>query len=276
MIKKLLLMAGILAYSVLAIAQGNVSNIRIEQNDSLLYIFYDLDTKADISVYFSKDDGQSFAGPLVNLTGNTGGSVEAGKDKLVIWDVVNEVGYIDIHSAKIKITAKPIPQKPVQVKEKRVFTWKNLVMVGVSTSEYTPVSYSLMYARYKRFGGYAKVETNFKLFQKSEGEYYRNVFWDGTGSQSRIAAYMGGIWNFCRYAMLNLGAGYSNQKYYGNTIGGQTVQCKETIQDLNIELGLIGNYKMLSASVNAFGTPTYSRLGGGIPLGMSFSIGINF
>ncbi|MEG1038257.1 MAG: hypothetical protein RSE22_07875 [Mucinivorans sp.] len=282
MIKKTLFVA-VLLYTVVAsaFAQGNVSNIRIEQQDSLLHVFYDLDVKSNISIYFSKDNGQTFMGPLTGVVGDVGRAVEPGKDRLIIWDVVREMGYIDINSAKVKIVAEAIVKPVVATQVKRTFEWRNLIMVGSSWSPSTPISYSIMYGRYKKFGYYVKFESNFN-FPKTTTEThhsYDHIFWDGTGSHLRIAGYVGGIWNFSKHVMLNLGLGYSYGETYANTIGGQKLKFDRYSNDLNIELGVIGNFGKFSLGINALCLPT--RDGHyGIDVedlfGGSISVGVNF
>ncbi|MEG1588812.1 MAG: hypothetical protein RR354_05720 [Mucinivorans sp.] len=279
MIKKTLFVA-VLLYTVVAsaFAQGNVSNIRIEQQDSLLHVFYDLDVKSNISIYFSKDNGQTFMGPLTGVVGDVGRAVEPGKDRLIIWDVVREMGYIDINSAKVKIVAEAIVKPVVATQVKRTFEWRNLIMVGSSWSPSIPISYSIMYGRYKKFGYYVKFESNFN-FPKTTTETYRRsdyIFWDGTGSHLRIAGYVGGIWNFSKHVMLNLGLGYSYGETYANTIGGQKLKtARYDPNDLNIELGVIGNFGKFSLGLNALCLPTRDGDAAEV-FGGSISVGVNF
>lgn len=276
MVKKICLMVVLFTCTATLFAQKGASNIRIQQQDSLLYVIYDLGTKSDISVYFSKDDGASFIGPLKNIDGDVGDGVEPGKNKLITWCVTKEMGYIDINSAKVKIVANA-EQQPVVAKEKHPLEWRNLILVGASWIPETDFSYSVTYGRYKRFGYYVKFESNFKFLQTTDYDadsYNYDVFWDGTGSYSRIAGYAGGIWNFSKYAMLNLGVGYSHQTTIANTIGNQKIDYGYSgVDDLNVELGVIVALGKFSIGANILCLPTREAavaVGGGISLGVNF------
>ena len=86
----------------------NVSNIRIQQHDAMLYVTYDLTAQADIDIYVSLDNGISYRGPLQYVTGAAGKGIYPEKNKILVWDIVKEVGYVDTPNAVIKIVASAI------------------------------------------------------------------------------------------------------------------------------------------------------------------------
>ena len=88
-----------------ALAQSSASNVRVEQHDSVLLIMYDLASKADIEAYVSFDGGTTWRGPLKYVKGAVGKDVLPEKDKIIIWDIVSEVGYVDYDNTVIKIVA---------------------------------------------------------------------------------------------------------------------------------------------------------------------------
>ena len=92
-----------------ATAQGEVSNIRVQQHDTVLFVTYDLSAKADIDVYVSFDGGVFFTGPLHYVTGAVGKGIMPERNKIFAWNIVKEVGYIDNDNAVIKIIAYLAP-----------------------------------------------------------------------------------------------------------------------------------------------------------------------
>lgn len=252
MMKTLLLAIGLLGCSILIKAQNNVSNIRIQQQDSILCVFYDLKGgKADISLYFSKDNGKTFIGPLNNVGGDAGTDITEGKDKLILWNVVKEIGYIDIDNAKVKVTAKLI-KKP---REHRKLEWQSLAMLGASFNN-NQLSYSLMYGRVKRWGWYGKVKTdfNFKVSNSDTSHRYHHddAFWNGEKSDGRLAVTAGAIWNMTRPMMLYAGVGYGQRWVDWETIGNQKIRIRNYSYDgAEFELGIIVRWKNFLLSVGA-------------------------
>jgi hypothetical protein len=113
--KKIIMTVVLCSVLGMAAAQTNVSNIRVQQQDTLLFVMYDLAMKANIDVYVSYDNGVNFQGPLKHVTGAVGKGVLPEKDKIFIWDIVKEAGYVDYPSTIIKIASSG--EKPLAVPE---------------------------------------------------------------------------------------------------------------------------------------------------------------
>ncbi|MEG2761304.1 MAG: hypothetical protein RR921_08265, partial [Mucinivorans sp.] len=74
----------------------------------------------------------------------------------------------------------------------------------------------------------------------------------------------------------NLGLGYSYGETYANTIGGQKLKtARYDPNDLNIELGVIGNFGKFSLGLNALCLPTRDGDAAEV-FGGSISVGVNF
>ena len=105
-----------------------VSNVRVQQSDTLLIITYDLTVKAEIKVYVSFDGGKTYKGPLKYVSGEVGKGIAPRKNKVIIWDVVSEVGYVDEDNVVIDVEAieeieiieapKIVEETPPPTKEK--------------------------------------------------------------------------------------------------------------------------------------------------------------
>ena len=89
-------------------AQNHVSNIRVQQADDQLIVMYDLAERADIEAYVSFDGGATYQGPLQHVSGAVGKDIAPERNKMFMWDIVKEVGYVDYQNVVIKITATPL------------------------------------------------------------------------------------------------------------------------------------------------------------------------
>ena len=98
----------LIALSVAAMAQDNVSNIRVQQLDDHLVIIYDLSERADIEAFVSFDGGATFRGPLRNVLGAVGKDIAPERDKMFMWNILREVGSVDYDNVVIKIEASAI------------------------------------------------------------------------------------------------------------------------------------------------------------------------
>ena len=91
-----------------ATAQEDISNVRVDQHDEMLYITYDLHVRADVEAFVSTDGGETYTGPLRHVAGATGKSLYPEKDKIIMWSAVNELGYGTHPRTLIKVVAYPV------------------------------------------------------------------------------------------------------------------------------------------------------------------------
>ncbi|MBP9995266.1 MAG: SUMF1/EgtB/PvdO family nonheme iron enzyme [bacterium] len=87
-------------------AQNNLSNINVQQQDTVIYVSYDLQQKSDIYLYVSLNDGRSFLGPMNYVSGDVGYNVRPGDNKVIFWYAVSEMGYFSNSNVRFKIVAK--------------------------------------------------------------------------------------------------------------------------------------------------------------------------
>lgn len=87
-------------------AQENLSNIDVQQQDTVIYVSYNLQQKSDIYLYVSLNDGKSFLGPMNYVSGDVGYNVRPGKKKVIFWYAVSEMGYFSNSNVRFKIVAK--------------------------------------------------------------------------------------------------------------------------------------------------------------------------
>ena len=87
-------------------AQDNLGNIDVQQQDTVIYVSYDLQQKSDIYLYVSLNDGKTFLGPMNYVSGDVGYNVRPGEKKVVFWYAVSEMGYFSNSNVRFKIVAK--------------------------------------------------------------------------------------------------------------------------------------------------------------------------
>ena len=69
-----------------------VENIRFEQVGKKIHIYYDLSGEGiyDVKVFCSTHNGNTWGNPLQKVSGDVGESVNTGRNKTIVWDVLQE------------------------------------------------------------------------------------------------------------------------------------------------------------------------------------------
>ena len=101
--KKTFFIASFMMLTFIVFSQDIVKNIRASFSDTAVYVFYDLEKSADVELYVSLDNGQSFSGPLKNVAGNIGKNQDYGNGKIIVWDAHKEFGDFESDKVKFKI-----------------------------------------------------------------------------------------------------------------------------------------------------------------------------
>lgn len=79
----------LLIIGFLSLAAQNVTNVMFWQEGKKVYISYELDKEADVTVSISTDGGKTFTPSLLHVTGAVGKGVSPGK-KTIVWDALAE------------------------------------------------------------------------------------------------------------------------------------------------------------------------------------------
>ena len=120
--KKALILIILLSIFGVSAAQNEISNVRVQVVDTIVVITYDLEVKADIKAFISLNNDGKFM-TLKEVSGAVGKGILPEKNKIIIWNVVKELGYVDFPNAVIKVEANPIVEvKPIEpvVEEKKL------------------------------------------------------------------------------------------------------------------------------------------------------------
>ena len=105
LLRKMTVAFSIATLSFTAMAQDNVTNIRVQQMEHVLVITYDLALQADIEVHVSFDGGETYAGPLVHVSGAVGRRIEPNANRMIVWNAFEEFGEFDFPNTIIKIAS---------------------------------------------------------------------------------------------------------------------------------------------------------------------------
>ena len=132
----------------------SVTNIRCEQRDKKVIIFYDLTSKQGsnwkIDLYYSQDGGKSWSTPLQKISGETGNKIKPGTDKVITWDVLSEVEKLE---GKICFKISAIEQLPYPLEyykfKKSKQDWLIAGLVSSATGVFGYLQYDKYYKQYK-------------------------------------------------------------------------------------------------------------------------------
>ena len=94
-------------------AQDPTTNVRVQAMSNIFMVFYDLAETSDVEAFVSFDNGSTWQGPLQHVSGSVGKELAEGKDKIILWYAVQEIGYVEKDVA-VKVIATKITeaQKP--------------------------------------------------------------------------------------------------------------------------------------------------------------------
>jgi len=131
--KKIMLTLMLCSIFGITTAQNLVSNIRTEQRGARLHITYDLEERADIQVFVSFDGGVTYRSrPSRHVSGAVGEGVNPGKDKVLIWNMVGEFGYIDFSNVAIRVVANAPVETIVETVVETVVSTESIVDADIS------------------------------------------------------------------------------------------------------------------------------------------------
>lgn len=96
-----------------------VSNIQFRQEAQTIVVNYDITgamywQKFNVDLYVSMDGGNSFTGPMQEVSGDAGKGIEAGRNKSITWNVIEErpdFGGSVVFDVRAKVINQRIPKK---------------------------------------------------------------------------------------------------------------------------------------------------------------------
>lgn len=90
----------------------HVENVRVKQLNNKINLIYDITKEKigqqfNVQVFYSKDAGKTYKGPIDSLTGAFGKNIKGGTNQLIVWDVLSEVPNLIGENIVFKIKATP-------------------------------------------------------------------------------------------------------------------------------------------------------------------------
>lgn len=229
-------------------AAQNVTHVDANQEGKAIAVTYDLSEKANITVYTTNNSGATKTQiPKAYLSGDFGRKVKAGKEKKVLWHVLDQYPDQDFQSENLSfiVVGKPVTQFFATLNGG--FSVGTGAMLGATIGQLGTV------------GWYLKGMTTLSSSPAAEYECNKDGYIDGilpvySGKSAKSKAYgVAGI-NFRLGApvYLYLGAGYgvrnlfwelSNEKWVKNLNGSP--------KGLAIDAGLMGKIGHIALSAGA-------------------------
>jgi len=115
-------------------AQNTASNTRVQAQSDLMIVYYDLAERSNVEAYVSFDNGEIWQGPIQQHSGSVGNGVQPGRDKIIIWNSIDEIGSVE-SNAIIRVIATRVGA----VRSPDVTAFIDMVIPGVSLNPQVPV-----------------------------------------------------------------------------------------------------------------------------------------
>ncbi len=250
----------LLCLLILGANAQNVKNVTSSVKDGKVYVQYAFDAKfyheINVSLYMSRDNGQTYVGPLKEVTGDIGKVNKEGL-KTIVWDPMKEMPFVS-ETLIFDVRAETIRNKP-----KQSFF---LMYVGNSTT-YLGIRAGML----GRVGFYAEIRGNLMALNTGKYSYKDSIvnydqpgYYSFTGSNGYAAfsALAGVNLQPANNLFLYLGIGYGKEDYlmkidefsYEGDIntGSSYVKYEQySNSGVEIDLGVMYRIKMLMLSGGA-------------------------
>lgn len=96
-----------------------IGNVRAEQNGNKIIVFYDIiqsqgEVLFDVSLYVAVDGGE-FEGPLRSVSGDAGENITGGRNRQIVWDVLEERDELKSTSVEFRVVARAYDGKTIEM-----------------------------------------------------------------------------------------------------------------------------------------------------------------
>jgi opacity protein-like surface antigen len=278
--KKIFLLTIISIITVLTIYSQTVSDVAFVQKGQKIEVNYSLkgakfNQKFNVSLYVSTNGGKVYTGPLVNVSGDVGTSVESGLNKKILWDVYQEMpgfgGQVVFDVKALVIEEKIKPQ----------------LYVGLRGSQTAPIG--IVAGLTGKVGFYASIRMNPGLLKKSDYETNGTIVTNYTGkgyysftsneSTQRLSATAGLQFQTGKKVHLYLGGGFAKynllwefrETQYSSIVSGKAwaKHTGESFLGAEAEAGIFVQFKHIFVSLGA-SSPGFKWVDGMLGLGYIF------
>ena len=245
--KLLIVLAASLATASFASAQS-ITNVDANQEGKAIAVTYDLNEKANISLFVTQNGGVTkTAIPLKYTSGDVGKNVSPGTEKKILWRVLDQYPGQDFRGENLSfiVTGKPC--------------MRFFAMLNAGYSLDSGFNAGLTIGQIGFIGWYVKGMTTFSAPKSTEFECDAQGYVDGT-----LPAYSGVSNTFKAYGIggvnirlviplyLNVGLGYGARNYAWETVDGKWVKnVPGSYSGLAIDAGIMGRFGSFALSLGA-------------------------
>lgn len=230
-----------------ALAQG-ITNVDANQEGKAIAVTYDLDEMANISLYVTQDGGVTKTEiPLMYTSGDVGKKVGPGREKKILWRVLDQYPNQNFQGENMSFIVKGRPAM-------RFFT-----MLNAGYSFDSGFNTGLTIGQFGFIGWYAKFMTTLAFAKPADYECDENGSVDGvfpaySGMACKAKAYgvAGVTIRMGAPIYFNAGVGYGGRNYAWETIEGKWVKnLPGSYNGLVIDAGLMGKINNIALSLGA-------------------------
>jgi len=245
----------------------NVSNVSATQVGKTIHVTYDLDKAADISLFVSRDGGETYS-KLYRVSGDVGKTVGPGH-KIIVWDVLSEVEELESDNIvfKVRVDAnaeaawrkqqrKEMNEEKREKREKIVLPYSTFFTLNSAYGPQPQWSVGFKVGGMKKVGWFVSMMTGFQYrgmcHPFEDGHIYAL---NGNNKPIRISAQMGLVVRPCKPMSLLFGVGYGYRTLACQTTN-NTWYCypKRTLQGVDASLGFLFDIKGFAISAEAVST----------------------
>jgi hypothetical protein len=271
----LLVLLSLLLGSQMALAQDHVTNIRAVQNDKMVTITYDLNTRSDVRLFISLDDGQTYTDTM-KVTGYVNRVVPQGKNRTIRWQAFNNLGYGDYPEIRFKFVTKDAQQTQAP-KVKRIPKITFITLNGAYTNTENP-SVGFTFGQVQKFGWFASVMSGFNFaglapaaVSDAEGFVGDDLpFYKDEYAKTVLSVMGGGVMRLNDMMYLKAGLGFGNRSLSWKTLDDRWVRNSGySAVGVDVSAGMIFRFGGFVLSLDAV-TTNFKIFEGKIGLGYSF------
>ena len=231
-----------LIFSALTLFAENASNVRVRQEGKTIVVTYDLKNNSIVRLLMVSDANPEYR-ELQAVAGDVGKRVSAGKNKKIVWNLLDEQNEFVAKGVRFRVEATS------HYEHYATKTKVKTVLMGQAGYAFTPqLSYGGMIGQmYKGIGWFVSGRSNYQFFEPTEYHCYSDLsiyqdgaycvpFYSGKSQTTHWAVYGGFMMNFLEWSSKNkfntfgiyLGGGYGRRELQLELTNGQWVTYRPT------------------------------------------------
>ena len=270
------------------IASQKVERIEAESIEDKIRVTFTLYTDAyqNLSLMYSENNGLNFI-PCRNITGDIYNQLSG--EKQIVWDYAKDgiiMGNLIFKVIFETSTTPPkeeetilakddekknLPKQETKIAKEATTKGSFLIMPGIAIGN--EISYSLMAGYVNKWGGYAKLKSNFVAKKSYEIGNETDAYYNGNTRTGRYSILAGVIRNLNNSIFLYGGLGYGSKWTQWETISSQQVEIENlSYFGVEPELGIIFKFKNfgIGGGVNLLSGKGHTNIEMNISIGIIF------